>query len=103
MVRKRSGSLQPFSAEKVRSGVEAALADRPVTPGAVDDLVRRVESAVAAGTGPTPTEELGRIVLAGLKELDQVAYVRFASVYKDFSAVEDFGKELAQLEINRPD
>lgn len=103
MVRKRSGSLQPFAAQKIRSGVEAALADRPVPTRAVDELVSRVEEAVAANPFPTPTDEVGRLVLAGLKELDQVAYVRFASVYKDFSEVEDFGKELAQLEVNRPD
>lgn len=103
MVRKRDGSLQPFAAGKVRAGVEAALADRPVPSSSVDELIAQVEEAVAARAGPTATDEVGRLVLGALKELDQVAYLRFASVYKDFSDVEDFGKELAQLEVNRPD
>lgn len=100
MVRKRDGSLQPFSADKIRRGVEAALADRPVSRVAVDRLIDEVEASAIDGGSPIETQEVGRLILAGLKGLDQVAYVRFASVYKDFSAASDFGKELAQLEIN---
>jgi transcriptional repressor NrdR len=95
---KRDGSRQPFDPEKVRHGVERALADRPVPEGSVDALVRRVES-LAAATGPLiHADEIGREVLEGLRELDEVAYVRFASVYKEFSGVRDFEREVAALE-----
>ncbi len=98
MVRKRDGSLQPFLAEKIRTGVGAALADRSVSPTAIDELIDSVEAS--AMDGPIESQEIGRLVLAGLRALDQVAYVRFASVYKDFTDAADFGKELAQLEIS---
>ena len=99
-VRKRDGSTQPFSADKIRKGVAAALADRPVSSGAVDGLIDAVEAEVIEAGGLLETEAIGRLVLAALKDLDQVAYVRFASVYKEFTAAADFGKELAQLELN---
>jgi transcriptional repressor NrdR len=78
--------------------VRKALADRPVPPGAVEALVRVVE-AEAAEAGPEITsEEIGRLVLAGLRPLDEVAYLRFASVYKEFEGADDFEREMAALE-----
>lgn len=98
MVRKRNGRLEAFSAPKLASGVSAALADRPVSGSDVSELVVEVEAALRA-TGPQVTsEEIGREVLDRLKGLDEVAYIRFASVYKDFQDATDFEKEMAELD-----
>jgi transcriptional repressor NrdR len=97
MVRKRSGRLEPFSSEKLSHGVMAAVADRPVPREAVAELVEDIEATVAASSEPVRSEEIGRLVLEGLRKLDSVAYMRFASVYKDFQDAEDFGREMAAL------
>ena len=98
MVRKRNGSVQPFSAAKVLRGVSYAIADRPVPPGAVESLVRDVEM-LAQENGPEITsDQIGRWVLEGLRRIDRVAYLRFASVYKSFADTHDFREELAVLE-----
>ncbi|MFQ5948474.1 MAG: transcriptional regulator NrdR [Acidimicrobiia bacterium] len=98
VVRKRDGRAEPFSVDKVRAGLESALTDRPVPAEALDELVRRVE-ALAAGSGPeVTTEQIGRAVLEGLRQLDEVAYLRFASVYKEFQGARDFEREMAALE-----
>jgi len=95
---KRSGSIEPFDPAKLRRGIESALADRPVPAGSVDAMVDAIEQAVAAHVGPFSTEDVGAMVLARLREVDEIAFLRFASVYKDFKEVEDFERELAQLE-----
>ena len=98
VVLKRNGSVQPFSAAKVLRGVSYAIADRPVPPGAVENLVRDVES-LAQENGPEITSmQIGQWVLEGLRRIDEVAYMRFASVYKEFAGTRDFQKELAVLE-----
>lgn len=102
-VRKRSGRIEAFDAEKMRRGVEAALANRPVPARAVDQLLEEVEAEVQATVGPIPTERIGRLVLARLRVLDEVAYLRFASVYREFQGAEDFSQALAELEVNRTD
>lgn len=96
MVVKRDGRREAFDPAKVRRGVERALADRPVSGEAVDALVDRVENTARAGD--TTTDDLGREVLAGLRDLDEVAYLRFASVYKEFQGADDFEREVAALE-----
>ena len=98
MVVKRDGSRERFRLDKVRSGLERALADRPLPEGAVDGIVRRVEVLAGSGGGELTTEDIGHQVLAGLRDLDDVAYLRFASVYKEFQGTRDFERELATLE-----
>lgn len=98
LVIKRDGEAQPFLGDKLRKGIEAAVADRPVPAVEVDRLVDRVEAAARAYGGPVPTDELGKMVLSGLRALDEVAALRFASVYKDFKDAEDFERELAEME-----
>ena len=97
MVRKRDGRLEPFSAEKVRAGVANALADREVADGAIDGLVADIEAFVEA-QGEVGTDEIGHQVLEALRHLDEVAYLRFASVYKEFEGARDFEREMAALE-----
>ena len=98
LVRKRSGRLEPFAPEKLQRGLDAALADRPVPPEALAELLEEVESAAVSHVGPISSEKVGRLVLEHLRQLDEVAYLRFASVYKAFQGAEDFGREVAALE-----
>jgi transcriptional repressor NrdR len=98
VVRKRDGSAEPFSSAKVLGGVTSALADRVVSRSRLDALARDIE-AFAEEAGPEiTTEEIGRRVLEGLREIDEAAYLRFASVYKEFEGAEDFEREVAALE-----
>lgn len=95
---KRSGVLEPFSREKVIKGVSKACQGRPVTPDQLAALGQQVEESLrAAGLAEIPAEQVGVAILAPLAELDSVAYLRFASVYKNFESVEDFAREIADL------
>jgi transcriptional repressor NrdR len=97
MVLKRSGKLEAFSPPKLTSGISAALADRPVSGSDVESVVDELEESIRA-TGPqVSSEEIGRLVLDRLRELDEVAYLRYASVYKEFQGAADFEKETALL------
>ncbi len=98
VVVKRDGIRQPFDETKLRRGVERALADRPVPAGDVDELVEQVHGFARSAGGEVSADELGRQVLAGLRRIDEVGYLRFASVYKDFQEASDFEKEMAVLE-----
>ena len=97
-VRKRSGVLQPFDAGKVRIGLASALADRPVPTGGVDGIVDRIDAQLQEFGSPVESETIGQLVLAELRALDEVAYLRFASVYQDFQGAQDFEEALASLE-----
>ncbi len=98
MVRKRNGRVEAFSSTKLIAGVSAALADRPVSGSQVEALVSGVEQSIRSEGGQVGSEQIGHEVLERLKDLDEVAYLRFASVYKEFEGVADFEKELAELE-----
>jgi transcriptional repressor NrdR len=98
MVRKRSGRAEPFRTDKLRRGLESALADRPVGTGTLDDLVDTIESELRAIGTVVSSDEIGKQVLERLRELDEVAYLRFASVYKEFTGAQDFEREMATLE-----
>ena len=99
---KRSGVTEPFSREKVMRGVSRACQGRPVDEDALAQLAHRVEETVrAGGAAEVPSHEVGLAILGPLRELDEVAYLRFASVYRSFSSIEDFEKEIADL--RRPD
>ena len=98
MVRKRNGRLEAFSAAKLVSGISAALADRPVSGSAVEILAEEVETSLRAVGPQVTSEEIGKEVLDRLRTLDEVGYLRFASVYKEFQDAADFEKEVAALE-----
>ena len=100
LVRKRDARLEPFDASKIRRGLENALIDRSSPSGVVDSLVERAEALVRTATVEVTTDEIGWILLEGLREVDEVAYLRFASVHKDFQGASDFEKEMAVLEEN---
>lgn len=98
VVRKRNGRLEAFSAEKLRRGVAAAVVGRPFGSEVVDDLVEAVEFEAMTGSGPIESSRIGEMVLERLRAVDEVAYLRFASVYKEFQAGSDFERELARLD-----
>ena len=101
-VTKRSGASEPFSRDKVLAGVRKACQGRPVTEDDLALLAQRVEETVrSSGVAEIEAHEVGLAVLGPLRELDEVAYLRFASVYRAFDALEDFEAEIALLRAER--
>ncbi|RLK49641.1 transcriptional regulator NrdR [Microbacterium telephonicum] len=95
---KRSGVTEPFSREKVMSGVRKACQGRPVTEGDLALLAQEVEEAVRqTGTSQIDTNEIGLAILEPLRTLDEIAYLRFASVYQAFDTLDDFEAAIGQL------
>ncbi|HET9254578.1 MAG TPA: transcriptional regulator NrdR [Pseudonocardiaceae bacterium] len=95
---KRSGVTEPFSRDKVVHGVRRACQGRPVDEDALQQLAHRVEETIRSlGSAEVPSQEVGLAILGPLRDLDEVAYLRFASVYRSFSSIEDFEKEIRDL------
>jgi transcriptional repressor NrdR len=95
---KRSGVTEPFSRSKIIAGVRKACQGRPVDEDAIALLAQKVEEAVRArGAAELPSHEVGLAILAPLRDLDEVAYLRFASVYRSFDSLGDFEREIAAL------
>lgn len=98
VVVKRSGVVEPFSREKVVTGVRKACKGRPVTEAQLAKLGQQVEESIrASGQAEVPADQVGLAILEPLKELDAVAYLRFASVYKHYQSVHDFTDEIERL------
>lgn len=101
---KRSGVTEPFSREKVVNGVRRACQGRPVEEDALQQLAHQVEDTVRSlGVSELPSHDVGLAILGPLRELDEVAYLRFASVYHSYTSVEDFENEIADLRSARKD
>jgi transcriptional repressor NrdR len=99
MVLKRDGRHEEFTREKLLSGIRKACQKRPVTPKAMEGLVDHIVATVTAKfESEVPGEFIGTMVMEGLRELDAVAYVRFASVYRRFEEAKDFVQEVKKLE-----
>jgi len=99
---KRSGVVEPFLRDKVIVGVRKACKGRPVSEADLAKLGQQVEDAVrASGLAEVPAEEIGLTILAPLSELDEVAYLRFASVYKNYGRAEDFENGIAELRCHQ--
>lgn len=97
VVLKRSGAREPFDRDKIVAGLRSATKNRPVDEDRLVALAVEVEDQLRLAGGDVRSDQVGRVVLDGLRALDQVAYVRFASVYKEFSDPADFARELAHL------
>jgi transcriptional repressor NrdR len=98
VVVKRSGVVEPFSRDKVINGVAKACKGRPVSEADLARLGQQVEEGLrASGQAEIPAGEVGLAILGPLRELDAVAYLRFASVYKQYESVEDFEAEIKNL------
>jgi len=95
---KRSGVIEPFDRAKVIAGVRSACKGRPVSDADLARLGQQVEEALrATGTCEVPSEDVGVAILGPLSELDPIAYMRFASVYKHWQSLDDFEAEVALL------
>ncbi|MBD0322348.1 MAG: transcriptional repressor NrdR [Aldersonia sp.] len=99
---KRSGVTEPFSREKVIRGVRRACQGREVDNDALNLLAQQVEDSVrASGSAEVPSHEVGLAILGPLRDLDEVAYLRFASVYRGFSSAADFEREIEDMRARR--
>ncbi len=99
---KRNGITEPFSRDKVIKGVSRACQGRPVDADDLALLAARVEEAVrASGAAEVPSNEVGLAILGPLRELDEVAYLRFASVYRAFESLADFELEIEDLRSSK--
>ena len=102
MVVKRSGVTEPFSREKIKTGVHKACQGRPVADDELAKLAQRVEDDFRVkGCAEINSRDIGLAILEPLRDLDEVAYLRFASVYRDFSSLADFEQAIAALRAIR--
>ena len=102
MVGKRSGVTEPFNRDKIVRGVRRACQGRPVSEDQLAILAQRVEDAIRSrGSGEVRSHEVGLAILGPLRDLDEVAYLRFASVYRGFESLADFEEEIAGLRRER--
>jgi len=98
---KRSGVTEPFSREKIASGVKKACQGRPVTDQDLAQLAQRVEETIRqTGASQVDANEIGLAILEPLRDLDEVAYLRFASVYQGFESLDDFESAIGLLREN---
>ncbi|WBU38727.1 transcriptional regulator NrdR [Homoserinibacter sp. YIM 151385] len=101
---KRNGVVEPFSREKIVSGVRKACQGRPVTDTDLALLAQRVEESIrATGASQIEANDIGLAILPPLRELDEVAYLRFASVYQAFESLDDFESAIGQLRTEHAD
>jgi len=99
IVIKRDGSKVDYDKNKIETGIRRALVKRPVSNEKIAKLIGDIEYEISSSEKPEiTTREIGKMVLKKLREIDEVAYVRFASVYKSFGSVESFKKELDRLD-----
>ena len=99
---KNNGSRQPFDEEKLRSGLLRALEKRPVDLEQIDATVDRIKHSLrATGEREVNTRDVGELVMNELRELDDVAYVRFASVYRSFQDVNEFRREIEAMDKHK--
>jgi transcriptional repressor NrdR len=101
MVIKRNGVVEPFSRDKIVSGVRKACQGRPVTDADLATLAQKVEESIrATGAAQIDANDIGLAILPPLRELDEVAYLRFASVYQSFESLEDFESAITLLRVD---
>ena len=101
MVIKKDGRREPWTRNKILRGLNRAFEKRPVSVTVVDDLVDAIEREFAVGGVEVPCRAIGEHIMNKLREIDQVAYVRFASVYRSFKDIGEFVSEIAALETRR--
>jgi transcriptional repressor NrdR len=103
LVAKKDGRREEFSTEKLLSGLRKACEKRPLAAGAIEAVADAVEVTLRQGGAPeVPSEEIGELVMDHLRELDHIAYIRFASVYRDFADVDELRNELESLTAHVP-
>lgn len=96
---KSNGNREPFNEDKMVGGIQRALEKRPVSADAIELAISLIKSKLrATGEREVPSKMIGNLVMEQLKHLDKVAYIRFASVYRSFEDIREFGEEIARLE-----
>ena len=95
---KKDGRREAFSREKLKAGIIKACEKRPVSGEKIEQAVNQIEERLKQHGQETSSKIIGEIVMKTLKKLDKIAYVRFASVYRDFQDVNDFRKEIKEIE-----
>jgi len=102
MILKRDGRHEEFSKDKLLSGIKKACQKRPISPKVMEDLAEKIVDQVTDKyEREVPAEAVGRLVMEGLRGIDEVAYVRFASVYRRFQEATDFVQEVKKLEASQ--
>ena len=102
IILKKDGRKEQFSKEKLLSGVQRACEKRPIGPERVDKVVDEIDAEIRnMDSTEIPSKLVGELVMKKLKKLDEVAYIRFASVYREFNDLETFEKELKQLKLKK--
>jgi transcriptional repressor NrdR len=103
VVLKSDGRREPFDRTKVLHGIKLACNKRPVTPKQMDTMTEEIETQIhATGKSELASSEIGEMVISKLREVDEVAYIRFASVYRDFQDMNEFFDELKRLRKTKP-
>lgn len=105
LVIKKDGKREPFNAEKIKNGIKKACEKRPISAEQIDEMVRKIEQTIIDyGEPEVSTKLIGETIINELKKIDHVAYVRFASVYKEFKDATQFMEELKNLSnLNKND
>ncbi|MFC0120389.1 transcriptional regulator NrdR [Pseudoalteromonas xiamenensis] len=95
---KQDGSREPFNEDKLLNGLHRALEKRPVSTEQIEEVIHKIKSELrATGEREVSSHFIGELIMEALKRLDKVAYVRFASVYRSFEDIKEFGEEIAKL------
>ena len=98
---KKDGRREPFVREKIYSGIQKSCQKRPITAQQIESSVTKIEKQIQSyGLKEIPSNSVGEMVMIALHQLDKVAYVRFASVYREFHDVEDFVADISQRKLN---
>lgn len=98
MVIKQDGRREPFARDKILGGIQIACAKRPIDTGSIEELVSSIESELYhRGSREVTSREIGEMVMQNLRRLDEVAYIRFATIYRRFADVEDLADEIETL------
>jgi len=98
MVIKQDGRREPFERDKILGGIQIACAKRPIETEAIEELVSSIESELYhRGNREVTSREIGEMVMQNLRRLDEVAYIRFATIYRKFADVEDLADEIENL------
>lgn len=94
---KKNGARESFDREKIRKGVMIACQKRPISSDRIDQLIIKIEDKIKKMKKEVKTTFIGELVSKELKRIDKIAYIRFASVYRDFTDIADFKKEIKEL------
>src|SRR3989344_5759739 len=94
---KKDGRREPFSREKIKVGITKACEKRHISSSDIENIITEIEDKLRKKGKETKSDMVGKLIMSKLKRLDKVAYIRFASVYRDFQDVKDFKKEISEL------